>query len=307
MPTNHGIYSKAPSVRGARLSADEVMKFRYGIWRIFDALRGDTFLVNADERRKAAQLEHHFRTVSQRFVFTLQELNGLMQALIGGYVPGEAPPIGVMAIHFKAECLADHVLTYLNTIVDDVAIVISLATGFTPAKAADAIDSMGKLRRSEFRGEPELATVRSLLNDTDAAGSWWDLGFARGKGARQLLVHNHHLVGFQILSVPGMPVQASSHVMSPFAQPTFAILDFFGALRSILAGLFEWLDRLEAVLVPALQVKASGWSPSRGTPGFLLPVGYPSGTTTYEREYFPIPTCDGSDELPWSVTVQASG
>ena len=120
------------------------------------------------------------------------------------------------------------------------------------------------------------------------------------------MVHNHHLVGFQISSTPGGQTEVRSVVVSPFAQSTFAIHDFFVALRNILGGLFDWLDRLEVALVSILQSKATGWSPSLAVPFFLLPVGYPAGTTKYEKEYFPIPTCDGSDELPWSITVRAT-
>lgn len=92
--------------------------------------------------------------------------------------------------------------------------------------------------------------------------------------------------------------------MSPFAQQTFATEDFFGLLRDILSGLFQWLDRPELALVSVLQSKDGDWAPSAPVPFYYLPVGYPDGTTRYEREYFPIPVCDGSDALPWSITVQ---
>lgn len=303
MPTNHGIYRKLPSAGGQRLTADEAVVFRYGISRIFDALRSEPFLANPDDRRRAAQLEHHFRTLCQRFVFTLQQLNGLMQELVHCASPGRLLPPASMALNFKCECLADHVLTYLNTIVDDVAIVVVLATDFIPLKPSKAIDSMGKLRRPESRDEPAFAPVKPLLAETDTPGSWWDLGFTTGTGARQLMIHNQHLVGFQLSSVPGGPMEVRSVVMSPFAQNTFACGDFFGLLRDILTGLFGWLDRLEGALVSHLQAKAVGWSPRPTCPCFLLPVGYPVGTTRYDRDYFPIPLCDGSDELPWSVSV----
>ena len=166
---------------------------------------------------------------------------------------------------------------------------------------------MGKLRSQAIRNEPALAHIRPLLAETDAPGSWWDLAFARGTGARQLMVHNHHLVRFQLSSDPGGPVEVRSVVQSPFAQRTFAITDFFGVLRDVLFGLFEWLDRLEETLVAVLQLKVAGWSPIATVPFFYLPVGYPAGTTRYEREYFPIPTCDGSDALPWSITIQSGG
>jgi len=39
MPTNHGIYQKLSTVPGQRVNAAEAMVFRYGIRRIFDALK----------------------------------------------------------------------------------------------------------------------------------------------------------------------------------------------------------------------------------------------------------------------------
>jgi hypothetical protein len=301
MPKSHGIHQKLPAVSGQRLTAAEAMVFRYGIRRVFDALRTGPFLADPDDRRKAAQLEYHFRTVCQRFVFTLQQLNGLMQELVLCANPVRSLPPLTMSLNFQAECLADHVLTYLNTMVDDVAIVIVLATG--PSKANRTIDSMGKLRRPESRHEPAFALIKPLLDETDTPGSWWDLGFTTGTGARQLMIHNQHLVGFQLSSAPNGPMEIRSVVMSPFAQKTFACSDFFGLLRDILSGLFGWLDRLEAALVSRLQAKAVGWLPDPTCPYFLLPVGHPEGTTRYDREYFPIPLCDGSDELPWSVSM----
>jgi hypothetical protein len=210
-----------------------------------------------------------------------------------------------MALNFQAECFADHVLSYLNTVVDDIAIVVALATGFSASKPSFAIDSMGKLRRPEFRNEAGFAPIKALLDETDTPGSWWDLGFTRATGARQLMVHNQHLVAFQLSSAPNSPMEVRSVVMSPFAQNTFACTDLFGLLRDVLSGLFGWLDRLEGALVSQLRANVNGWSPRPTCPCFLLPVGYPAGTTQYDREYFPISLCDGSDELPWSVSVQS--
>jgi hypothetical protein len=208
-------------------------------------------------------------------------------------------PFASQALHFKAECLADHVLTYLNTLVDDVAIGVVLATGFAPSKPEDTIDSMGKLRRD--RNKPAFAPVQALLGETYTSGSWWDLGFERGTGARQLMVHNHHLVEFQLSSPPGGPMEVRSVVASPYAQKTFACRDFFGLQHDVLSGLFEWLDRLEVTLGSHLQHQAVGWSPPTTYPSFPLPMGYPPGITRYDQRYFPIPVCDGSDELPLSV------
>lgn len=301
MARNHGIFRKCPATTGERITAAEAMVFRYGILQIFDALRASPFLMASGDRQRAAQLDHHFRTLCSRFVFALQELNSLMQELVDRHAHDQPPPLASMRIHLQAEVLADHVLTYLNTIVDDVAIVIALATGFTKP---DSIDSMGKLRKPAYRHDVALAPVKSLLDHTDNAGSWWDLAFKREQGARQLLVHNQHLVSFQVSSALGGPFEAQAVLMSPFAESTFACGDFFGLLRSLLSDLFGWLDRLEVALTSHLSMKMTGWSPRPNCPFLLLPVGYPEGLTRYDPVYFPIPLCEGADPLPWSVSVQ---
>jgi hypothetical protein len=301
MPTNHGIYRKLPTnpVPGHRLTADEAMQFRYGILQIIGALKTGPFLISPDDRQRAAQLEHHFRNVCQRFVFTLQHINGLMQQLVCSYRK-EQFPLDAPALNFQAECLADHILTYLNTIVDDIAIVTALATDYS---SPDPIDNIAKLRNLRIRNDAAIAPVKTLLDELDSAGSWWELAFVKKLGARQLLVHNQHLVSFQIASPPGGTFEVQAVLMSPFAQNTFACRDFFGMLHAILSNLFSWLDRLEAALKSILRKKSASWSPDPGCPCFLLPVGHPGGITQYEPEYFPIPLCDGSDPLPWSVSV----
>src|SRR5215216_1970663 len=138
MAMHHGIYWK-------RSPAGEPPVFRCGILQIFNALKTGPFLTNPDKHRSAAQLEDHCRKVWLRFVFALQEVNRLMPDLVQCYTDHPIPFVS-QALHFKAECLADHVLTYLNTLVDDVAIGVVLATGFVSLKRGDAINSMGKLR-----------------------------------------------------------------------------------------------------------------------------------------------------------------
>jgi hypothetical protein len=296
MAMHHGIYWK-------RSSAVELPVFRCGILRIFYALKTGPFLVHPDTHQNAAQLEHHFKMLCLRFVFSLQELNGLMQELVQCHIPDQPEPLASDALHYKAGCLADHILTSLNTLVDDVSIGVVLSTGFVPSSPGGAIDSMGQLRSLKARNEPAFAPVQSLLVETDTPGSWWDLGFKRGTGARQLMVHNHHLVEFQLSSPPGGPMEVRAVVMSPYAQNTYACHDFFGLLHDVLSGLFGWLDRLEAALVSHLQTKAVGWSPPATCLAFPLPVGYPPGLTWYDQRYFPIPVCDDSDELPLSISV----
>jgi len=106
IPTNHGIYRKLPTTPGKRITTTEAMVFRYGILQIFQALKTGSILLTPGERQRAAQLEHHFRTVCQRFVFAL-DLNGLIQEIVDSYSRRQLPAHNIWGIQFQAECLAD--------------------------------------------------------------------------------------------------------------------------------------------------------------------------------------------------------
>ena len=307
MAQHHGVFLCGPGFRdpsGARLPP---MQFRYGILRVFEGLRSGPFLTAPENRRRAAQLEHHFRSLCQRLVFSLQQFDALMQKLAGMYLPNEPPSLDSMRVHFESEILADHLMSYLNILVDDVAVMITQATGYSPTKPDRAVDSFGKLRWSELRPELAFQPVRVLLDQTDAVGSWWDLGFKRGSGARQLVIHNQHLVDFQLSSAPGGPMEVQAVISSPLAEVPFPCSDFFGLFRNILGGLFGWLDSAETALISHLKVIEPAWQPMRFCPCFALPVGYPLGTTHYSKEYFLVPICEGSEELPWTAEVAGPG
>ena len=126
MPTNHGIYRKLPATSGQRLTAGEAPVCRYGIRRIFAALSTVQFSPTPEERRRATNLEHHFSTVFGRFIFSMQDLNRLMHEFADSYSNGPEQ-MASMGIRYQSECLADHVLSYLNTILDDVAMMTAMA------------------------------------------------------------------------------------------------------------------------------------------------------------------------------------
>jgi hypothetical protein len=224
----------------------------------------------------------------------------LMQEMARGYSEHTIRP-GQMAIGFQAGYHADHILTYLSTIVDDIAGLIILVMGCGHLKRGkNPIESMGDLKASDIRSKSHLAPVTSLLAELDGAGSWWERAFKTKAGARQLLIHNQHLVSFECEQSPGQPYETRALLISPFPATSMQS-DYFRELREIFAGLFDWLDRLEAALIEHLRGTLVGWSPMRRSSSFNLPVGYPEGPTVYDSTYFPLPLCDGSDALPWTI------
>jgi hypothetical protein len=305
MPTNHGICRRRiedpPSEY--RRGPEDVGVFRNGIHQIFMALKTPAVTPNHSDQKKAVQLEFHYRETTRRLVFSLQHLNTLMQEMAAEYNRDATPSLN-LALELEAGCQADHILTYLSSIVDDVACAIIQATGYVSPNPTKPVDSMGGLKTltTNATSPPALGPVRSLVAELDNAGSWWELAFKPRVGGRQLLIHNHYYVTFQGAAAEGQPFEVEAFLMTPFAQAPLP--HFFDLLRGIFAGLFEWLDRLEATLTAHLSAK-SGWLPDARCPSFTLPVGYPPGTTHFHPGYFVLPLCNDSDPLPWTTTVSS--
>jgi hypothetical protein len=200
-------------------------------------------------------------------------------------------------IYLEAGCQADHALTYLNTIVDDIAQVIILATGVSNRKPRT--ESMGDLKHPAVIGLPALAPVHALLNELNNPGTWWELAFKPHHGARQLLIHNQYVVTFHGAQSPGGPMEAKANLISAYQKHTIDG-DFFSLLRDILTSLCDWLDRLEVALVSHLQSLNSAWKPMSRCPSVCLGLGLPLSGVNYHPLYFPLPLCDGADPLLWA-------
>jgi hypothetical protein len=157
---------------------------------------------------------------------------------------------------------------------------------------------MGDLKHPAIIGLPALAPINSLLTELNNTGSWWDLAFRPHAGARQLLIHNQHLITFQGARSPGADYEAQAILHSPLGKSN--TVDFFAHTRSIFASLCDWLDRLEAALTTHMHATQPTWSPPTRCPFLCFPVGGPQDPVVYQAAYFPLPLCDGSDPLPWT-------
>ncbi len=202
MPTSHGIYRKRIADTNGRrhVGPEEVGVFRNGIRQVFEAITKTHVAGNPAKAMEAVRLEFHYRQITERFIFGLQQVNTLMQRMAALFNSGGIS-LEFHSIHLAAGCYADHILTYLNSMVDDIALAITHATGYSGSRSALPIDSMGKLKNLITQGKsgppPALAPVGSLVTELVNAGSWWDLAFGHGKGIRQLIIHNHAFVQFQ--------------------------------------------------------------------------------------------------------------
>lgn len=153
-----------------------------------------------------------------------------------------------------------------------------------------------------------LAPVTTLLRELTgpAPAPWWALAFEQRQGVRKLLVHNQHLVQFQGAGAGDGNFEAQAMLISPMGQSPLPTRDFYTLLRDILVNLCNWLDRLEVALKDHLTLKDAAYKWPTRCSLIALPVGYPPGPTTLEADYLPLPMCDGSDPLPWTIRWHTS-
>jgi hypothetical protein len=295
MLKRHGLFRQMGTPKpGDRLTPEQAGVFRNGILQVFEALRTGPFLIDVDGKRRAGQLQYHFSEVVRRFIYSLQHLNVLMQRMADVY-PDVARTHELVQLDLQAGCQADHVLTYLNTIVDDIAHIIVLATGAThPKHPKKQFESMGDLKNPAGLTVPALAPISARLQHQDTQGSWWDLAFRHRSGARQLLIHNQFIVAFQAAIPPGKPLEVQANLISAYKEVPVGG-DFSARLRAILTDLCNWLDGLEEDLVTYLLSKDPSWKPMVECPRVLLGLG----PVVYHSQYFPLPLCEHSDPLPW--------
>ncbi|MDN8618960.1 hypothetical protein [Variovorax ginsengisoli] len=142
-------------------------------------------LIRPVDVARALDIQRHLSQVVQRFLYSVQQLNGTMQRIVEEYTRDSMMLEGLPQM-LSGECLADSLLNYLGTVVDDVAIVIALALQFQ----SNRDDSMGGIKNAWLQNHPrELAPVGPLLAELDQPGSWWDDLFKTRAGMRQLVVH----------------------------------------------------------------------------------------------------------------------
>lgn len=167
MVTNHGIYRKQiiPTseieltwIQEQELQIERIGVFRCGIQQIFGLLgRSDLFQKNNSKRNNANQLYYHQKEVWKRLVFSMKKLNNLMQKLSTAY-SSKKILMETTAISLEASFYAEHVLSYLNIIIDDIALLIVLIKDYK-----GNIDSMAGLKKEELKSTENYFKVQGIL------------------------------------------------------------------------------------------------------------------------------------------------
>ena len=297
-PTYHGLFSDVPPAGSGQIpSATQIPSFRCGMQQLLWILNFGFVNDDVERRLKAARLSRHLTHALERFTYSLQELNLRMQNIAARF-DKVGTLVGASHAFTEAGSLADSTLMYLGIFVDDIALLVTTVFP-TPKKAG--IDSMGSLKGNAKL--PELKEVSELLLELDQSGSWYDIGFRKRHGMRQLIVHHNNIITLQVNKHPEGKSMIHGYISDP-THTTKNSSEYFKSLQKLLLGLCLWLDRLYLILLEHLGNPTNTPPPSDF--GLILPIGFRKGTTKLVNQYFPIPVCSKSQNLPWRISIRAT-
>jgi hypothetical protein len=299
MPKNHGLFQEA----------DRPPAVRLGIKSVFDSLSRAPFVASSGRvlttqiatyqlpPKEFEAFEFHFRHITTRLLHSLDVFQRKM-ATIGENFNESIDPFAHGNTSLEAGIAADSILHYLNIFIDDIAKLIPFVVSNTyPPEIFQGFgDAKGELQQGKL-----LASLKPVFQKLNKSTSWWYLGFKKGKGMRQRIVHYPDLVtiqgeqrlGEQLASATAYLLSQNPKVVSP---------NFEDLLRTILAGMCEWLDELEVVLLQRLadRAKAMGasWSPPAQPAQFFVPMEKPRDWRDIPaKDFLYLPLCDASAPL----------
>lgn len=232
-----------------------------GIWQIFDpwveprlqALQG----YNVPEITRPLTIEFHFRRVVHRLIRSLGRLYRHFREWDrfikeGGLASGH--PELVFEIPEEAGIAADSVFHYLNLFIDDLARVIPFVFAEEGLTLKEP-DGFSALKRMIVNGKlPVSQNLRGLFESLDEKDSWWSLGFSRGIGIRQRLVHYTDLIYFSGRSKEGDTNMSAVVSLITVGGPRH-LEDFEKVLKKLLREFCEWLDQVDYELLTFLSNK----------------------------------------------------
>ncbi|MFL5245111.1 MAG: hypothetical protein ACJ8FY_23660 [Gemmataceae bacterium] len=307
MPLRHGLYRTDDKVQKKMSNVPHCL---FGLKTVFEAVAfrppfksrnlSTSYLGSPEER--STGIARHFSIVLDRLLHSLD----IIQRTIAKRQDNFDHEGTDWTPWIQTEIAADSVLTYLGILVDDIGKLVPLVFDNERLnnKGEPILDSFSKLK-DEVINQSFFTPLLTLFQELDRAQSWWKLGIERRQGIRQRLVHYSDLVNFQVEKadqeknwrVKGYLVEASNGV---------AKVDFLEALRRVLHGLFDWLDRLEQALTNQLisrsQAENVAWSPSKECPLVWLPIEKPFKEKKIpDSNFLYLPVCSGSAPIGCKV------
>jgi hypothetical protein len=290
-----------PSRHGAILQGKDGPQCKLGIQQIFDPwIAPELLLAQGHNIRhpegRPLDIHLHFRRVVIRLLRSLgrfyQGARQYDQFLEAGALAGPNPGL-VFEIPEEAGIAADSIFHYLTLFIDDLARMIPFVL-IEDGDERQEPDGFNAVKWQVTEGQlPASQNVRDLFMALDQDDSWWSLGFRRGIGMRQRLMHYTDLVYFSASTKTGDTKMTSDISLIRIGGQVEGI-ELEDALQNLLSGLCEWLDQLDQELLSHLaeRLERQGvhWEPfNDAVPVFRLPG--PGEAPLDASHYLYLPIC----------------
>ena len=214
----------------------------------------------------------------------------------------ERPMFLHMNTQRRAGMAADAILQYLGILLDVIGSLIPFVMLDKPKDYScyshhekNKCDSLHKAKKYA-RSNPLFAQLKDIFAKLDLPNSWWAIGYEPGNGMRQRITHYPDLVMFQGCGIAGEKEMKTQAILSNAIDLSNCI-NFEEALKSMLAGLCDWLDELEQKLFEILQNRATGLGKiltRKRISLVVLPIFREEAREIPDKDFLYLPMCDGS-------------
>jgi len=243
MPLRHGLFRNQTGSLLVRLGIAGIYN-RVQMQAFESPLNDKDSVAHAERVELAMHQRVHTQEVAFRLFESLHFLQDHIDRLEEHINTHDFPAPDQTSLSRRAGISADSVLQYLGMFLDAVGRTIPMVVLDDPND--HKIDSLNKA--ITVAGEQrEFIKVKQVCSELRVPDSWWRLGFQRTVGLRQRIIHYPDLVSFigqggngRMNAIPYVHRAAHLKVMSD--------INFIESLSTILAGMCDWLDRLEEVL-----------------------------------------------------------
>jgi hypothetical protein len=243
MPLRHGLFRQQTGP----------LLVRMGIAGIYSRVQMQVFESPLNDQDSAAYAERaelamhqrrHTQEVAYRLLESLHFLQHHIDCLEEHINTHEFPAPDQGSLSRRAGISADSVLQYLGMFLDAVGRTIPMVVLDDPKD--HKIDSLNKAITAAEQ-QKAFVKVKQVCSELRLPDSWWRLGFQRTSGLRQRITHYSDLISFIGRGGNGR-MNAVPYVHTAGHLSLMSDINFIESLSTILAGMCDWLDRLEAVL-----------------------------------------------------------
>lgn len=302
MPKRHGLLQEKERLPVMLFGIHEIF------WQLVDPAFSKNPQIDEETRdirkRYFEESYYHFEHIMDRFFDALDIFQQNMAALdkIFSMDMAERPLFLHMNTQRRAGMAADAVLQYLGILLDVIGSLIPFVVLDKPKDYScyshyqnKRCDSLHKVKKNAEQNS-QFAQLKDIFAKLDMPNSWWAIGYKRGEGMRQRITHFSDFVMFHGSGKTGENTMKTKATLGNAVDLNNRI-NFDEALKSMLAGLCDWLDELEQNLFEILQNRATGLGKMLTRKRIflvILPIFREEAREIPDKDFLYLPMCDGS-------------